>query len=156
MPVELAPPEQRILPLRTRLIPQGPGLWTLEAARRVLVVDDDPDVRAILSRVLTDLTARIPLEVDTATSEEEALALMEDGEYVLLLSDLLLPSGDGLALARAARVRAPRMPRAILTAYPHDPRLPEALADGTVAAVIPKPCDLRALQRQVEALARPA
>src|SRR5689334_18538557 len=66
-------------------------------ARRILAVDDDPD----LVRLLRGELEKAGFDVWTAGSTEDALALVEQkGLPHLALVDILLPGEDGLALAR--------------------------------------------------------
>ena len=66
---------------------------------RILVVDDDVNLRRVLRAALT--AARY--EVDTAGSGEEALEMMKSRKYHLVLLDLSMPGVDGLELCRAIR-----------------------------------------------------
>ncbi len=66
---------------------------------RILVVDDDVQIRRVLRATLT--AARY--EVDTASSGEEALEMMKDRKYHLVLLDLSMPGVDGLELCRTLR-----------------------------------------------------
>lgn len=78
----------------------------------ILIVDDNPDMRLILSRTL----ARLGFSVLTADSGSAALALMETGASPdLVLTDLVMPGQvDGLALAETVRRRFPAI-RLLLT-----------------------------------------
>ena len=63
-------------------------------AGRVLVVDDEPSEREALAR----LVGQWGYEVETASSAEEALALVETQHPAVVLTDLVLPEMDGLTL----------------------------------------------------------
>ena len=67
---------------------------------RVLVVDDEPDARELIKRVLSDCHA----QVTTAASARAALAALRDSPQDILVSDLGMPEVDGFELL--ARVRA--------------------------------------------------
>lgn len=66
---------------------------------RILVVDDDVQIRRVLRATLS--AARY--EVDTASNGEEALEMMKDRQYHLVLLDLSMPGVDGLELCRTLR-----------------------------------------------------
>jgi CheY-like chemotaxis protein len=67
--------------------------------KRILVVDDDDHLRALLSTVLSQEGRA----VDTARDGIEAVALLSQNHYDLILSDLVMPGLDGPALYRALR-----------------------------------------------------
>ncbi len=66
---------------------------------RILVVDDDAQIRRVLRATLT--AARY--EVDTSAHGEEALEMMKDRKYHLVLLDMVMPGVDGLELCRTLR-----------------------------------------------------
>jgi signal transduction histidine kinase/ActR/RegA family two-component response regulator len=66
---------------------------------RVLVVDDEPDARALVSRLLEDSGA----QVTTASSAAEALAAVANRPPDVLVSDIGMPTEDGFALIRRLR-----------------------------------------------------
>jgi two-component system response regulator ResD len=78
---------------------------------RVLVVDDEPIVREVLSRYL----ARGGFAVETAADGERALKTFEAWDPDLVVLDLMLPQVDGLEVFRSIRSRAPT-PVIMLTA----------------------------------------
>ncbi|MEA1922239.1 MAG: response regulator [Pseudomonadota bacterium] len=67
--------------------------------KRVLVVDDEKEIRDLFRRVLE--TAGY--EVKTAESGEQALEILKEEKFPLLLFDLNLPGIDGLELCKRAR-----------------------------------------------------
>jgi CheY-like chemotaxis protein len=67
--------------------------------RRILVVDDDPDVRLIAALML----GAVGYEVDTAEDAYDALLTMYDTHPDLLLLDLMLPEQDGWDVVEAVR-----------------------------------------------------
>ncbi len=84
----------------------------LTHALRILVVEDDPGVREVLTLMLASL-GHITLE---AASPREALARLGAGEAVdLVLTDLNMPGMSGWELARAIKARRPRLRVALIT-----------------------------------------
>lgn len=65
--------------------------------RRVLVVDDDAEVRSILRTALTHRT----LDVHEAAGGAEALELLRDNRYAVVLLDIMMPEVDGYAVLDA-------------------------------------------------------
>ncbi len=113
--------------------------------RRILVVDDEA---AICSGLARALGARH--RIDTAPSAEDALRILgEDGDYDLILSDLMMEGGDGMWLHGAIAQAHPRLlPRlAFMTGGPALPRA-QAFAQHSRAVVLQKPLT----RAQIEAL----
>jgi DNA-binding NtrC family response regulator len=112
------------------------------ARRRVLVIDDDPLVRWALGARFEELG----LEVIEAGSVRETLEREGDADLVLL--DVRLPDGDGLATAREILARHPERPLLLMTAF----ATPELAVEATKAGVrrcIDKPFDMDAVARIV-------
>lgn len=106
---------------------------------RVLYVDDDR-VNSILFAEICRLASGVTVEV--AGSGEEALDLLESTAVDLLVLDLHLPDGDGLALLPRLRQRAGRELPAYLCSA-DDPRQLEAPArDAGFEACWAKPLDV--------------
>ncbi len=123
------------------------------AGMRVLVVDNEPDALALVSRVLEDAGA----EVATASSAAEAVSCLIDLTPDVLISDIGMPQGDGFELIRHVRALenpAQRtVPAIALTGFamPEDRR--RALLAGFQAHV-PKPVDAQTLVEVVALAAR--
>ena len=83
------------------------------APSRVLVVDDEEDIRELLELTL----ARMGLLADTAGTVGEAKKLLAAGSYQLCLTDMRLPDGDGLDLVRHIAATCKDLPVAVITAY---------------------------------------
>lgn len=74
--------------------------------KRILVVDDDDSLRELLSAVLSHAGRA----VDTARNGIEAVELLSQNHYDLILSDLRMPGLDGPALYDALRAMRPTTP----------------------------------------------
>jgi PAS domain S-box-containing protein len=103
-----------------------PSAWSTPAIRdtcveiegvRVLVVDDEPDARGLIKRVLEECKA----VVTTAASAQEALELLRTHAPDVLVSDIGMPGEDGYALIARVRELSPEQggdtPAVALTAY---------------------------------------
>ncbi len=97
------------------------------AKELILVVDDEETIREIVSSMLSGAH----FQTRQAASGIEALALMESGEeFDLVLSDLMMPEMDGIALLEKAKERYPDMPIVMVTAV-HDIQVAlQALRNG--------------------------
>lgn len=81
--------------------------------RRVLIVDDEKNIRLTLSEALEPLG----LETDTAVNGEEALAKVREKAFGLMLLDLKMPGMDGMQVLRQVRETRPEIRVIIVTAY---------------------------------------
>jgi two-component system response regulator PilR (NtrC family) len=80
---------------------------------RVLVVDDEADLRELLEITLV----RMGLDVDSAETLREARAFLAQNEYGLILTDMRLPDGLGLELVQEVGASGKSTPIAVVTAY---------------------------------------
>ena len=76
---------------------------------RALIIEDDPDVQALLSSV----AKRRGIAVDRAADGEEAIAMLKSSRYDLVVLDLMLPKVNGFRVAEVIRV-LPERPRLIV------------------------------------------
>jgi CheY-like chemotaxis protein len=122
---------------------------------KVLVVDDEPDARELVRRLLHDYGA----EVATASSVPEAMQAMTAGKIDVLLSDIGMPELDGYDLIRRLRAlpaSAGRdIPAVALTAFARYEDRERALQAGFQMHV-PKPVEPITLITAVAQLAHPA
>ncbi|GEM_PF-87592 len=79
----------------------------------ILVVDDEKGIRDFLERLLQ----KKGCQVVTASTGEEAFALMDEQVFDLALLDLKLPDTDGFTLLKHLKERQPLCPAIIITAY---------------------------------------
>lgn len=93
-------------------LPSSPANLSLLQDLKVLVVDDNPQSRVILSEVMRQYGC----QVDLASSGEEALHLLLQNSYKLVLLDWLMPGMDGWQTAEKIRalVQGPDMPLVIM------------------------------------------
>ena len=119
---------------------------------RVLVVDNEPDLRITYERLLR----RDGYRVVTAGSRGEGVDLVVTDRPRLIIADLRLCDGDGIDIVRAARALAPPVPVIVVTAFASSATREAALASGA-SAILAKPFAASELLRLVHAeLAHPA
>jgi two-component system, NtrC family, response regulator PilR len=126
----------------------------VEPARRspaVLVVDDEADLRELLSLTLV----RLGLDVDGAESLARARELLERQRYALVLTDMRLPDGVGLDLVREVAQGRWREspPIAVITAFGSPENAVAALKAGAFD-YLTKPVDLEQLRLLVRSALR--
>jgi two-component system response regulator PilR (NtrC family) len=112
---------------------------------RVLVVDDEDDIRELLDMTL----ARMGLRADCAANLAEARRLLAENAYQLCLTDMRLPDGDGLELVRFIGEHCRDLPVAVITAHGSMENAVSALKAGAFDYV-PKPVALEQLRALVK------
>ncbi len=112
---------------------------------RVLVVDDEDDIRELLDMTLS----RMGLEADCAASLAEARRFLGENAYQLCLTDMRLPDGDGLELVRLIGEQCRDLPVAVITAHGSMENAVSALKAGAFDYV-PKPVSLEQLRALVK------
>jgi hypothetical protein len=120
----------------TRVHPRVPAKWTMDyelaslAGLTVMVVDDDPDARDLIQRVLEECHAT----VITAGSADEAMKLLEHSKPHVLVSDIGMPQVDGYEFLKQVRLQGvhdgQRLPAIALTALARSEDRTRALMAG--------------------------
>jgi len=124
----------------------------MSATSQILVVDDEADIRELLSLTL----ARMGLEAHCAANVSEACALLAKNAYNLCLTDMRLPDGDGLAVVEYVSKNHPDLPVAVITAHGSTENAVAALKAGAFD-YLAKPVSLNQLRTLVRsALKLPA
>ncbi len=106
-------------------------------SERILVADDEKSIRDTLSIVLADEG----FAVDTAQNGKEALELLNDRNYGLLICDLKMPEVDGMTVIEESLKRYPETMAIVITAYGTMDSAINALRAGAHDYVL-KPLDL--------------
>jgi signal transduction histidine kinase len=116
-----------------------------DGADRILVVDDNADMRRYLRRILQE-----HWKVDTATDGMLALARVRKSPPDLLIADLMMPGLDGLSLLRALREdpNCAGVPVMVLSARANEDASVDALSAGA-DDYLPKPFSARELTTRV-------
>jgi signal transduction histidine kinase len=126
-------------------------LQTPELRIRVLIVDDDPQIRDFTRRVLE----KAGFQVTTATGGIEALELMRQQARDIVLLDLEMPDLDGAATLKQIRQQWGLLPVIIQTGYPEGELMFRAL-EFSPFTLLSKPCSIERLVATVRGLAQPS
>ena len=113
--------------------------------QRVLIVDDEPDIRELLEITL------LRMGLDTRSAEDYSCAtrLLKDESFDLCLTDMRLPDGDGIALVEHIQQQYPHIPAAVITAHGSIDLAIKAMKSGAFDFVS-KPVSLDTLRKLVE------
>ena len=128
----------------TMLGPDPSGANGIDRAK-VLVVEDDPDIRKILELFLTEKAFR----VKSAESATQALEMLAEEPIDLILSDVRMPGMSGLDLLRHLKERDPEIQLVLMSAYSSVKDAVEAIRLGA-ADYVEKPIDFRRLERVLQ------
>lgn len=111
----------------------------------ILIVEDDYTLR----EAMVDTLSQAGFDCMAARNGEEALALMDQFGFKLVLSDLQMPQMDGLTLVPQILAKKPYMPIIIMTAYGSVEKAVEAIKLGATD-FINKPFDCQALVEKIQ------
>lgn len=117
---------------------------------KLLVVDDEPEVRSVVARMLE----RLGHEVVTAPDGPSALRCLDEGGFAAIVSDHRMPGMSGAEVLREAARRHPRTARFMLTAFASEDLAINLLNDAKIHGFFTKPLRMSELERPLEQLAR--
>lgn len=109
----------------------------MDSDARILVVDDDENIRKVLMAILEDKGYNI----DSVGTGREALKRTEKKFYNLALIDIRLPDMEGIDLLTKIKVTTPKMRKIIITGYPTLQNAVDAVNRGADAYIM-KPFDV--------------
>ena len=112
---------------------------------KVLIVDDEPDIRELLELTL----GRMSLDSESAEDVRSAKDKLAAGQFDLCLTDMRLPDGDGLELVELIQKQYSQMPVAVITAHGSTETAIRAMKNGAFDFVS-KPVDLQKLRYLVD------
>lgn len=122
------------------------------ATRKILVVDDDVRLRALLTRYLSEQGLAVKAVQDASAMDR---ALLRE-RFDLMVLDLMMPGEDGLSICKRLREgdnHLRSLPILMLTAQGHDEARIEGLGAGA-DDYLPKPFNPRELVLRIEAILR--
>lgn len=105
--------------------------------QKVLLVDDEPNILRALNRLLSEED----FEVVTCSSPVEALEILSQTAFAVLMSDQRMPEMSGIELLKKAREAAPDTIRMMLTAFSDVSTAIDAINQGAVFKFLTKPWD---------------
>jgi PAS domain S-box-containing protein len=118
--------------------------------RRVLVVEDETDIRSIIAQILEGLGCRVTEAGDGPAGLLALQSLRPEDRFDLLVSDVGLPGLNGRQLAEAARSLDPALPVLLITGYAGSALTEAALPPGV--EIMRKPFALDALTGRLAAM----
>jgi two-component system OmpR family response regulator len=123
-------------------------ILTMQKAHRLLVVDDDHEIRSLLSTLLSSRGYK----VKTARDEREMRHILRSSRIDLVILDIMLPGKDGLTICRELRA-SQSIPIIMLTAR-GDPTDRVVGLEIGADDYLPKPFDVRELEARIKAVLR--
>ena len=108
-----------------------------ENPKRVLIVDDDRDVRNILASVLRQRG----LEVHVAADGREALAALREHPFAVMILDLLMPEADGFEVLDELHRSDPKTLPVVLVLTGAEKPIVERLDPDRIHGIVRKPFD---------------
>lgn len=115
---------------------------------RILVVDDEPAIRALVAKIIQ----RAGYPVDTARDGAEAIEMLEQTTYAVIVLDLMMPNVDGYGLIRHLKERSGHRP-AVIVVSAGDSAALRQLDGAMVHSILRKPFDIDVLGDLVAAAA---
>jgi CheY-like chemotaxis protein len=103
----------------------------------ILVVDDN----AFMAKSLRDILEMKGYQAYSARSGAEALKILKEHEVDVMVTDVIMPEMDGVALFLEARQTHPQLTTIFMTAYAADDLIQKGLAEG-IKTVLNKPVDI--------------
>jgi PAS domain S-box-containing protein len=116
--------------------------------RRILLVDDDPEVREVVAELLLDMGHDL---IETASGAAALTALAQDDQVDLVIADLAMPGMTGFEFATMARERWPHLPILMVTGYADITKLPSLPGEF---ALLHKPFEQAELRLRIAELTR--
>jgi CheY-like chemotaxis protein len=116
---------------------------------RVLVVDDEPAIRALVAKIVE----RAGFPVETARDGAEAIEMLERTSYGVIVLDLMMPNIDGYGLIRHLKQRGTQPRPAVIVVSAGDSAALRQLDGAMVHSIVRKPFDIDVLGDLIAAAA---
>lgn len=115
--------------------------------RSILVIDDEDNFLTLVRWFLSERG----FEIQTASSRDEALDVVQERSFDIALLDIRLGTADGLSLLDALIARSPNTKVVMMTAYPTMGTIKQAFEKGATR-YLTKPLDLQELSDSLKTL----
>jgi two-component system chemotaxis response regulator CheY len=115
--------------------------------KRILIVDDEPNLAFLLAENLVDLGP--DYEIEVCNSSTDALALNKARPFDLVITDLMMPDINGLALTKYLFQQQPEIKLILITAYGNEDIAMKAQKLG-VSSYITKPFEMEDMLEAVQ------
>ncbi|MBK5260469.1 MAG: response regulator [Thermoanaerobaculia bacterium] len=109
-----------------------------DSNKRILVADDDVHLRELVAARLRQRS----LTVDEAASGTEAIALLRENKYTVVLLDLIMPDGDGFSVLEELAREEVRVAPVVLVLTGADRQTIARLDANRIHGVVRKPFDI--------------
>lgn len=111
---------------------------------RILIVDDDEDIRRVLEETLKDWG----YETVIAENGEKGLEAFRLGSFSLIITDVRMPGMDGLQMLKQIKKNHSRIPIIVITGYPSVDSAVESLVEGADYYLV-KPINFEDLRAKI-------
>ncbi|MDA3864898.1 MAG: response regulator [Deltaproteobacteria bacterium] len=102
---------------------------------KILLLDDEKPILGVLKRVFFDK----PWGTYTASDPEEALQMVKENNFAVIISDFKMPKMNGLEFLTKARAISPDSVMMVFSGYAESEAISKAIDDGILSRFIPKP-----------------
>jgi DNA-binding NtrC family response regulator len=119
----------------------------MRVMRPILVVDDDPQMRAALNEAIE----RLGYSAVLAENGQEALSMLGNSPFAMVITDMKMPRMDGLSLLRRLRRQAGHLPVLVITGYGTIENAVETMKEGA-AEYLMKPFSFDTLTATINSI----
>ncbi|HEW91621.1 MAG TPA: response regulator, partial [Thermotogaceae bacterium] len=99
--------------------------------KKILVVDDETNIRNLIKKILSD-----EFEVDTAANGLEALKLLKNKEFDLMILDINMPQMDGVELMKKLKKHNVSIPIVVISVFSDPEKLIETFKLGATDFIV--------------------
>jgi DNA-binding response OmpR family regulator len=115
---------------------------------KILIVDDEEEIRELLERFLSE---RFACEIKQAANGREAIKLLKEIGFDLILLDIKMPGLSGVEVIREAKKTSAQTKILVLTKYDSQEVADKVITEGA-AEYIPKPFSLKVVGEKVRGI----